>query len=49
MTNAEVVLPIAEYFPDPYYATDETVDVLFQRVCGYMQVDERRIELGISR
>jgi hypothetical protein len=47
MTNAEVVLPLAEYFPDPYYATDEAVDVLFQRVCAYMKVDERRIDLEV--
>jgi hypothetical protein len=32
MTNAEVVLPIAEYFPDPYCATDETVDAVSESV-----------------
>jgi len=47
MVNAEVVLPVAEHFPDPYDGTDEAVDVLFQRVCGYMQVDERQIDLEV--
>jgi hypothetical protein len=47
MLEAEVVLPVAEYFPDHYDATDEAVDVLFQRVCGYMQVDERQIDLEV--
>jgi hypothetical protein len=47
MTSAEVVLPLAEYFPDPYDATDEAVDVLFQRICGYMQVDEDQIDLEV--
>ncbi|HKM48266.1 MAG TPA: hypothetical protein VJX69_11800 [Terriglobales bacterium] len=47
MLNAEVVLPLSEYFPDHYDATDEAVDVLFQRVCGYMQVDESQIDLEV--
>jgi hypothetical protein len=47
IVDARVILPIAEYFPDPYDATDEAVDVLFQRVCGYMQVDERQIDLEV--
>lgn len=47
MLQAEVILPVAEHFPDPYDGTDETVDLLFQRVCGYMQVDESRIDLEI--
>jgi hypothetical protein len=47
MLDAEVILPLAEYFPDPYEATDEAVDVLFQRVCKYMHVDESQIDLEI--
>jgi len=47
MLKAEVILPVAEYFPDPYEATDEAVDVMFQRICDYMQVDEREIDLEV--
>jgi hypothetical protein len=47
MVDAQVILPIAEYFPDPYAPTDEAVDVMFQRVCGYMQIDDRQIDLEI--
>lgn len=47
MLEAEVVLPTAEYFPDPYDQTPDTVGKLFQRVCAYMHVDRRFIELEI--
>jgi len=47
MLEAEVVLPTAEHFPDPYDKTPATVEKLFQRVCAYMRVDPRRIELEI--
>jgi hypothetical protein len=47
MLKAEVILPIAEHFPDPYDGTDEAVDVMFQKVCGYMQVDEGQIDLEV--
>jgi hypothetical protein len=47
MLDAVVILPVAEHFPDPYDGTDEAVDILFQRVCGYMRVDERNIDLEV--
>jgi hypothetical protein len=47
MLDAEVVLPAAEYFPDPYDKTPEAAEKLFRRVCAYMRVDHNRIELEI--
>jgi hypothetical protein len=47
MLEAKVVLPLAEYFPDPYDGSELAVDVLFQRVCSYMRVDESRIDLEV--
>ena len=47
MLEAEVVLPTAEHFPDPYDKTPAAAGKLFQRVCGYMRVDHSCIELEI--
>jgi len=47
MIDAEMVLPTAEYFPDHYDKTPVTAEKLFQRVRGYMRVDNRGIELEI--
>ena len=47
MLEAEVIQPAAEYFPDPYDKTPAALEKLFQRVCGYMQVDRSGIELEI--
>jgi hypothetical protein len=47
MLEAQVVLPIAEHFPDPYDKTLTSVEVLFQRICGYMQVDSSAIQLEV--
>ncbi len=47
MINAKVVLPLAEFFPDHYDGSEYAVDVLFQRVCAYMEVDESRIDLEV--
>jgi len=47
MVEAKVILPAAEYFPDPYDKSRAACEKLFQRVCGYMRVDRNRIELEI--
>jgi hypothetical protein len=47
MLDAVVILPVAEHFPDPYDGTEEAVDILFQRFSGYMQVDERNVDLEV--
>jgi hypothetical protein len=47
MLDAKVILPTAEDFPDHYDKTPAAVEKLFQRVCAYMQVDRKAIELEI--
>ena len=47
MMEARIILPTPEYFPDPYEKSPACVELLFQRVCGYMRVDRRQIELHI--
>jgi hypothetical protein len=47
MLQAKVILPDAEHFPDPYDKTPTSAEMLFQRMCGYVQVDPARIELEI--
>lgn len=41
----EVVLPTDEFFPDEYLGVEEDVEALVERVCSYMQVDRRRLEI----
>jgi hypothetical protein len=47
MLEARVVLPTAEDFPDPYDRTPASAEMLFCRVCTYMQVDRSSIELEV--
>ena len=47
LLDAEVILPTAEYFPNPYDKSSASAEALFQRVCGYMRVDRSGIELHI--
>ena len=39
----------AKHFPDAYDRTEGAAEILFQRVCNYMQVDRERIEREIGR
>jgi hypothetical protein len=47
MLDARVVEPTAEDFPDPYDKTPQAVEKLFSRVCAYMRIDRRSVELEI--
>jgi hypothetical protein len=47
MLEAKVVLPTAEDFPDPYDKTPAAVEMLFGRVCAYMQVERSSVELEV--
>jgi hypothetical protein len=47
MLGVKVILPDAKHFPDAYDGTPAMVEALFQRICGYMQVDRSRIELEV--
>jgi hypothetical protein len=39
LLDAQVVLPDAQHFPDPYDRTPAAAEKLFARICGYMQID----------
>jgi hypothetical protein len=47
MLEARVILPTAEFFPDPYDKNPAAAEKLLQRVCGYMLVVRSRIEFEI--
>lgn len=46
-TRRAVVLPHYEFFPDKYDGSDESVRVLLDRVCGYMDADPARVDLEL--
>jgi len=47
MTEAEVVLPNDEFFPDPYDMSTDSAQRLFNRICTFMQVDPSTIALDL--
>jgi hypothetical protein len=47
MLRAKVILPTAEHFPDFYDKTPATAEVLFERVCFYMDVERGKLEFEI--
>ena len=44
-TRRSMILPLAEYFPEKYDASEEAVRVLVAQVCGYMDADPLRVQL----
>jgi hypothetical protein len=47
LQNCSVILPTDEYFPDPYDKTEATLGALFKRVCEFMRVDPKQVQLEI--
>ncbi|HVF29637.1 MAG TPA: hypothetical protein VNA22_01655 [Pyrinomonadaceae bacterium] len=45
LASVEVVLPIEQYFPDPFSGSDSDIRRMVERVCGYMDVDPTLLEL----
>jgi len=45
LSSVDVVLPIEEYFPDPFSGTESDIRRMFERVCDYMDVDPKLIDL----
>jgi hypothetical protein len=45
LRDVEVVLPTEEYFPDAYDGSRTSIRRMVERVCGYMDVDPKNIEL----
>lgn len=44
-TRRSLILPTADFFPDKYDGTDESIRALLDRVCAYMDADSERVEL----
>jgi hypothetical protein len=44
-----IVVPTAEYFPDPWDGAEEAVQAMFRRTCGYMGVEPTQIRLHVYR
>lgn len=40
-----MILPLQEFFPEKYDGSEESVRVLVDQVCGYMDADPNRVEL----
>lgn len=47
LLNAPVVLPTDQFFPDAYEPNERGLTAIFRRVCGYMNVDPRRLDLEV--
>jgi len=47
MLQAEVVLPDEAHFPDPYERSIGAPEKMFRRICGYMKVDPRQVDLEV--
>jgi len=45
LRNVEVILPIEEHFPDRYDGSRASIRQMAERICGYMDVDPKCIEL----
>jgi hypothetical protein len=47
MLEANLVLPDAEHFPDPYDKSESAAEKMLCRICDYMKVDRSQIDLEI--
>ncbi|MEX0585597.1 MAG: hypothetical protein WD176_03070, partial [Pirellulales bacterium] len=47
-SGRRVVLPTAEFFPDPYDGSNKSIRILFDRVCEYMDVDPYSVSLEFT-
>ncbi|MBI3411636.1 MAG: hypothetical protein HY040_25180 [Planctomycetes bacterium] len=47
LLSAEVVLPLPEYFPDPYQGEIDDLRALLDRVCEYMDIDPDTVDIDI--
>ncbi len=45
LRDVTVVVPTDEFFPEPFSDDEDDIQVLVERVCGYMGVNPERIEL----
>jgi hypothetical protein len=47
LLKADVILPNADYFPDPFDQSEAALDSMFRRVAGYMQVDPASVDVTL--
>ena len=47
LANVTVILPTNEFFPDEYSEDEEDLQLLLKRLCGWMGVNPKRVELNI--
>lgn len=47
MLECEVALPMPEHFPDPYDGSEGSLEAMFCRVAGRLQVDPATVELQV--
>jgi hypothetical protein len=45
LNAVEVVLPIEDHFPDPFSGSQADIRRMVERVCGYMEVDPKLLDL----
>lgn len=46
-THRELILPTDAFFPDPFMGSEACVRRLLDRVCGYMDIEPRRVQLKL--
>lgn len=49
LRDTPVILPTSEFFPDQFSGDEDDLPALLNRVCGYMEVDPRQVELEVFR
>jgi len=47
MLDCAIVQPTDEFFPDTYDGSESALENLFRRVCTYMRVDRKTVELAV--
>lgn len=45
LTSVDVILPVEDYFPDPYNGSRASIRRMLDRVCEYMDVDPALVEV----
>lgn len=45
--SEQVILPTCDFFPDPYDGGEEAAKRMFDRVCGFLNIDRQRVELRL--
>ena len=49
LRQASMILPTAEFFPDPFHGTEEHARRELDRLCGYTSIDPAMVELSFFK